>query len=227
MDRREYTSLIALATVAIGVVTTSKPLGAFFLESTRQFMTTTAAMAWITWWALVTGFAIAGGVEALTSNEAVADLLDGHDAREIGYESLFGFISSSYSYSAIATAKNLFKKDGSAAATLGAFVFASTNLVIESALHQELAQLSRRFVFVAFPASVVALLVSLLYKTNSGAALTPYLPLAISASFAIVVAPLVLVLASMLRLAPVFEYTVTVAPFVPPAEWSWTQEPDD
>ncbi|WP_254523419.1 permease [Natrinema caseinilyticum] len=133
MDRTEYAilSIIALATVGIGVFTTSKPLSAFFVESTRQFVTTTAAMAWITWWALVLGFAVAGGVEAWTSNEAVSDLLEGHGLREIGYGSLFGFVSSSCSYSAIATAKNLFKKGGSAAATLGAFMFASTNLVIE------------------------------------------------------------------------------------------------
>ncbi|QLG47391.1 permease [Natrinema halophilum] len=133
MDRNEYAilSIIALATVGIGVFTTTKPLRAFFLESTRQFVTTTIAMVWITWWALVIGFAIAGGVEAWTSNEAVSDLLEGHGPREIGYGSLFGFVSSSCSYSAIATAKNLFKKGGSAAATLGAFMFASTNLVIE------------------------------------------------------------------------------------------------
>ncbi|MFC6723024.1 permease [Halobium palmae] len=133
MEKKEYAILtvIALATVALGIATTSKPLGAFFVESTRQFLTTTAAMAWITWWALVIGFAIAGGVEAWTSDEEVSDLLEGHGLREIGYGSLFGFVSSSCSYSAIATAKNLFKKGGSAAATLGAFMFASTNLVIE------------------------------------------------------------------------------------------------
>jgi hypothetical protein len=133
MDKTEYAILasIALATVALGVFTTSKPLWPFFVESTRQFLTTTAAMAWITWWALVLGFAIAGGVEAWTSDEEVSNLLEGHGLREIGYGSLFGFVSSSCSYSAIATAKNLFKKGGSAAATLGAFMFASTNLVIE------------------------------------------------------------------------------------------------
>ncbi|WP_276272533.1 permease [Haloarcula litorea] len=133
MERKEYAILavVALATVALGVVTTSKPLVSFFVESTRQFLTTTAAMAWITWWALVVGFAIAGGVEAWTSDEKVSDLLEGHGLRELGYGSLFGFVSSSCSYSAIATAKNLFKKGGSAAATLGAFMFASTNLVVE------------------------------------------------------------------------------------------------
>ena len=133
MDRGEYAILavIAAATVGIGIFTTTQPLRQFFVESTRQFLTTTAAMAWITWWALVIGFAIAGGVEAWTSDEKVSGLLEGHGLREIGYGSLFGFVSSSCSYSAIATAKNLFKKGGSTAATIGAFMFASTNLVIE------------------------------------------------------------------------------------------------
>ncbi|MFB6171195.1 MAG: permease [Haloarculaceae archaeon] len=133
MDRRTYGVLVvlALATVAFGALTTSRPLDAFLVAGGREFATTTLAMAWITWWALVVGFAIAGGVEAWTSDEQVADLLDGHGARELGYGSLFGFVSSSCSYSAIATAKNLFKKGGSAAATIGAFMFASTNLVIE------------------------------------------------------------------------------------------------
>ncbi|MGB9958400.1 permease [Haloferax prahovense] len=133
MDRTEYAILtvIALATVGIGVFTTTEPLGTFLVESAREALSTTAAMAWVTWWALVVGFAIAGGVEAWTSSEEVSELLEGHGPREIGYGSLFGFVSSSCSYSAIATAKNLFKKGGSAAATLGAFMFASTNLVIE------------------------------------------------------------------------------------------------
>ncbi|WEL25695.1 permease [Haloferax volcanii] len=133
MDRSEYAILavIAAATVGLGVFTTTQPLGTFLVESAREALSTTAAMAWVTWWALVVGFAIAGGVEAWTSGEEVSELLEGHGPSEIGYGSLFGFVSSSCSYSAIATAKNLFKKGGSAAATLGAFMFASTNLVIE------------------------------------------------------------------------------------------------
>ncbi|WP_247004613.1 permease [Halosolutus gelatinilyticus] len=133
MDREEYPILVvvALAVVGIGIGTTPKPLAQFFVDGTREFVTTTIAMAWITWWALVVGFAIAGGVEAWTSTEAVSDLLEGHGPRELGYGSLFGFVSSSCSYSAIATAKNLFKKGASASASLGAFMFASTNLVVE------------------------------------------------------------------------------------------------
>ena len=133
MNTREYAihAVVALATVGIGTATTTKPLGPYFVESATSAATTTVTMAWITWWAQVLGFAIAGGVEAWISQEAVADLMDGHGVREIGYASFFGFISSSCSYSAIATAKNLFKKGASAAAAIGAFMFASTNLVIE------------------------------------------------------------------------------------------------
>jgi uncharacterized membrane protein YraQ (UPF0718 family) len=58
----------------------------------------------------VIGFAIAGGVEAWTSSEAVSELLDGHGPREIGYSPAFGFVSPSCSYSAIATARTHFKK---------------------------------------------------------------------------------------------------------------------
>ena len=133
MDRSDYAilSVIAVITVAIGVVTTTKPLGTFVVESTRQAATTTAAMAWITWWALVIGFAIAGGVEAWVSTQQISELLEGHGPRSIGLATFFGFVSSSCSYSAIATAKNLYKKGASAAAALAAFQFASTNLVIE------------------------------------------------------------------------------------------------
>ena len=95
------------------------------------------------------------------------------------------------------------------------------------ALQQELAELSQRFIFIAFPAVMVALLVPLLYKTNPPAVLSPHVPLIASASLAVVVAPLVLVLAYMLRIATIFKHTVTVAPFVPPAEWSWNEDSDE
>nr|WP_323192502.1 hypothetical protein [Halostella sp. PRR32] len=47
MERTEYAILavIGLATVGIGVFTTSEPLSTFFVESTQEFLTTTAAMA--------------------------------------------------------------------------------------------------------------------------------------------------------------------------------------
>lgn len=93
-----------------------------------------ANMAWETWWALVFGFTLTGIIEAFVSEEYVSQLLGDDDWREIGLGTLFGASSSSCSFTAVATAKTLFKKGGSAAATLAAFQFASTNLVIELAL---------------------------------------------------------------------------------------------
>lgn len=94
-------------------------------------------------------------------------------------------------------------------------------------LHQELAQLSRQFIFVSFPAVLVAILVPLLYRTNPADVLTTYpLELIISLSLAIVLTPLVLLMAYMLRIATIFRYTVSVAPFTPPVEWPWTDEPN-
>ncbi|MFB6190744.1 MAG: permease, partial [Candidatus Nanohaloarchaea archaeon] len=79
----------------------------------------------------VLGFSIAGGVEAWVPRSKISEKLQGRGFEALGTATLFGFVSSSCSYSAIATAKNLFKKGASAASSLGAFMFASTNLVIE------------------------------------------------------------------------------------------------
>lgn len=88
-------------------------------------------MVWITWWPIVLGFTISGAIQAFVSQERMGDMIGGDSWREIGLASGFGFISSSCSFGAVATAKSLFKKGGSAATSLAAYEFASTNLVIE------------------------------------------------------------------------------------------------
>ncbi|RDZ55766.1 hypothetical protein C5B91_20000 [Haloferax sp. Atlit-10N] len=51
-------------------------------------------MAWITWWALVIGFAIAGSVEAWVSTQQISELLEDHRPRSIGLATFFGVVSS-------------------------------------------------------------------------------------------------------------------------------------
>jgi len=133
MERRDYLILVAFAVliVAGGAIASTEPLDTYLLTGAEETVRTAVEMAWITWWALVLGFAIAGGVEAWLSEDDISQHLEGSGVRELGTGAFFGFVSSSCSYSAIATAKNLFKKGASAAAALGAFMFASTNLVIE------------------------------------------------------------------------------------------------
>jgi len=87
-----------------------------------------------TWWALVLGFTIAGAVETFVSEDRLSMLLGGSGWRELGLGTVFGAASSSCSFGAVATTKSLFKKGASPVASLAAFQFASTNLVIELGL---------------------------------------------------------------------------------------------
>ncbi|WP_353634896.1 permease [Halobacterium sp. NMX12-1] len=93
-----------------------------------------AEMFWETWWALVLGFTIAGAVETFVSEQRMSRVLGGSGLRELGLGTLFGAASSSCSFGAVATTKSLFKKGASPIASLAAFQFASTNLVIELGL---------------------------------------------------------------------------------------------
>ncbi len=61
-------------------------------------------------------------------------VLGGDGWKELGLSTVFGAASSSCSFGAVATTKSLFKKGASPVASLAAFQFASTNLVIELGL---------------------------------------------------------------------------------------------
>lgn len=111
-------------------VTVFLSLGTTLLEALEL----TFRMAWETWWALVLGFTLAGAIEAFVSEKQMTRTLGGRGWKEVGLGTLFGAASSSCSYSAVSTSKTLFKKGASGVASLGAFMFASTNLVIELGL---------------------------------------------------------------------------------------------
>ncbi|EMA47860.1 permease [Halococcus saccharolyticus] len=93
-----------------------------------------ASMTWETWWALVLGFTLSGVVEVFVSEQRMTEVLGDDGWREVALGSAFGAASSSCSYSAVGTSKSLFKKGASGVASLGAFLFASTDLVIELGL---------------------------------------------------------------------------------------------
>jgi uncharacterized membrane protein YraQ (UPF0718 family) len=105
-----------------------------FIDTIWQGLKLAGEMAWATWWALVLGFTITGAVEAFVSEKKMTRLLGGKGLRELSLGTLFGAASSSCSFGAVATAKLLFKKGASPEASLAAFQFASTNLVIELGL---------------------------------------------------------------------------------------------
>jgi uncharacterized protein len=88
------------------------------------------SMFWITWWALVLGFALSGAVQAFVSRQAMQRRLGDHGPAAVTRASLCGMGSSSCSYAATALARSMFAR-GADFLTAMVFMFASTNLVIE------------------------------------------------------------------------------------------------
>lgn len=89
-----------------------------------------AGMFWQVGWSLVLGFTLSGLVQAVVSKERMQRVLGRDGIREIALATGFGAASSSCSYAAAAMSKTLFKKGAALVPSL-AFLFASTNLVLE------------------------------------------------------------------------------------------------
>jgi len=87
-------------------------------------------MFWETLWALVLGFALSGAVQAFVSRAEMQRALGDHRPATLARASFFGTVSSSCSYAASALAKTLFSR-GADFTAAQAFMFASTNLVLE------------------------------------------------------------------------------------------------
>src|SRR5580693_7102891 len=89
-----------------------------------------AAMLWETLWALVLGFSLSAFLQVFFRKEQITKQFGRAGLREVALATFFGAVSSSCSYAAAATAKTAFKKGAALVPTL-AFMFASTNLVLE------------------------------------------------------------------------------------------------
>lgn len=88
------------------------------------------AMLWETFWALVMGFSLSAILQVFVSKEQMSRAFGRAGFREIVLASALGAASSSCSYAAAAAGRSAFKK-GAALIPAIAFMFASTNLVIE------------------------------------------------------------------------------------------------
>src|SRR2546421_1523147 len=89
-----------------------------------------AAMFWATLWALVLGFGISAALQVFVSKERMTQLLGRAGLREVLLATGLGAASSSCSYAAASIGRSAFQK-GAALVPALAFMFASTNLVIE------------------------------------------------------------------------------------------------
>lgn len=89
-----------------------------------------AGMIWQVAWSLILGFTLSGLVQTLVSKQRMRELLGRDGWREIALATGFGAASSSCSYAAAALSKTLFKQGAALVPSL-AFLFSSTNLVLE------------------------------------------------------------------------------------------------
>ena len=87
-------------------------------------------MIWETFWALAFGFAVSAALQVLVSKDQMSRWFGSAGLKSMTLATAFGAASSSCSYAAAAAARSAFKQ-GAALTPALAFMFASTNLVIE------------------------------------------------------------------------------------------------
>jgi uncharacterized protein len=95
-----------------------------------QALTLAFGMAWQVGWSLVLGFTISAILQAVVSKESMRAALGRDGVREIAIATLAGAASSSCSYASASVSRTLFKRGAALIPSL-AFIFASTNLVVE------------------------------------------------------------------------------------------------
>ena len=88
------------------------------------------AMLWATFWALVLGFTISGALQVFVSKERMRRVFGRTNFKSVALATGLGAASSSCSYAAVAAARSAIQQ-GAALVPALAFMFASTNLVIE------------------------------------------------------------------------------------------------
>lgn len=91
---------------------------------------TAVGFFWKSSWAFVLGYFISAMIQAFVPKGRLTPYLGGPDAKSVGLATAFGAISSSCSFAALAAARALVMKGAHFVAAI-AFMFASTNLVIE------------------------------------------------------------------------------------------------
>lgn len=91
---------------------------------------TAVGFFWKSGWAFVLGYCISSVIQAFVPKGRLTPYMGRPDPKSISLSTLFGAASSSCSFAALATARSLVMKGAHFTAAV-AFMFASTNLVIE------------------------------------------------------------------------------------------------
>lgn len=101
-----------------------------FFQQWGEAAYTTAGFFWMALWAFILGYIISSGIQIFVTEKRMQKSMGDAGGKSMLLGTFFGFISSSCSFSALATSKSLFKKGASFSSSI-AFLLASTNLVIE------------------------------------------------------------------------------------------------
>lgn len=91
---------------------------------------TSLGFFWMALWAFVLGYVISSLIQIFVTEKRMQKTMGDEGGKGVLLGTFFGFISSSCSFSALATSKSLFQKGASFVSSI-AFLLASTNLVIE------------------------------------------------------------------------------------------------
>lgn len=100
------------------------------LDQYANGVVTALGFFWNALWAFVLGYAISAAIQVFVPKKQLTQHMGGANFQSISLAGLFGAVSSSCSFAALSAARSLFQKGAHFIATV-AFMFASTNLVIE------------------------------------------------------------------------------------------------
>jgi hypothetical protein len=100
------------------------------LDKWSEAAVTSLGFFWMALWAFVLGYLISSIIQVMVSRHEMRKLMGGDGAKSMSIGTLFGFISSSCSFAALATTRALFQKGANFSPSI-AFLLSSTNLVIE------------------------------------------------------------------------------------------------
>lgn len=101
-----------------------------FFKQWGEAAYTTTGFFWMALWAFILGYIISSMIQIFVTEKRMQKTMGKDESKSVLLGTFFGFISSSCSFSALASAKSLFKKGASFVSSI-AFLLASTNLVIE------------------------------------------------------------------------------------------------
>ncbi|RCK30652.1 permease [Thalassospira lucentensis] len=100
------------------------------LDQYANGVITAIGFFWNALWAFVLGYAISAAIQVFVPKKRLTNQMGDANLRSVSLAGLFGAVSSSCSFAALSAARSLFQKGAHFIATV-AFMFASTNLVIE------------------------------------------------------------------------------------------------